>query len=195
MSTKRRWLLLLSPFPVAGAAHVLAEGSCSCFSVTAHNFLASSASCACTDGVAILQSARYAPDLPFSSGAVAAYTEVAAPYIARKLVKKDRHSISADFQCCQWTNHDQSKGWSFWHDQWGNSKCTLFLWNCATQWRQWWISRRHIVCHLKSVHKHCTCLVIHVWRNYYTLSHTQARQSNRSAHTTVPKLVKPGIQC
>ena len=82
---------------MAGAAHVLAEGSCSCFSVTAHNFLASSASCACTDGVAILQSARYAPDLPFSSGAVAAYTEVAAPYIARKFVKKDIHSISPDF--------------------------------------------------------------------------------------------------
>ena len=82
--------LVLPPLSVAEAAYALAEGSCSCFSVTAHNFLASSASCACTDGVAILQSARYAPDLPFSSGAVAAYTEVAAPYIAWKVVEQDK---------------------------------------------------------------------------------------------------------
>ncbi len=48
----------------------------------------------------MLQSARYAPDLPLSSGAVAAYTEVAAPYIARKVVEQDIHFVTADFQCC-----------------------------------------------------------------------------------------------
>ena len=47
----------------------------------------------------MLQSARYAPDLLLSSGAVAAYTEVAAPYIAQKeLCKKKLNRLFISFQ-------------------------------------------------------------------------------------------------
>ena len=61
------------------ATHVRAAGSLICCSVIVHSLCANCSSCACLLGFAILQSAKYAPDLPLSSGEVAAYTDVAAP--------------------------------------------------------------------------------------------------------------------
>lgn len=62
-----------------GSYHNLFLASASCASVTLHSWVANSASCAFAVGLETLQSCRYAPDWPFSSGAVAAYTAVAAP--------------------------------------------------------------------------------------------------------------------
>lgn len=105
--------------------HILKDGSFSCCSVTAHSFFATSVSCACDDGCVIWQSCKYAPEWPFSSGATAAYTDVAAPC--------SKHH--ADVQCTMETYYSDLWSLVAWHRRHGtaDTKSNIAL-TCKAGW-------------------------------------------------------------